>query len=1308
MEGPLEAQAAAAGAVQLNAQNPWPGLAAYDERAQDYFKGRDEEKGELLRLVSSYPHVALFGKSGLGKSSLLQAGLFPLLRQKKTYLPVYMRLNFQADAPLPPLMQALQALLAALRNNACDHPVPEPDETLWHYLHRRDLELWSDDNYPLTPVLVFDQFEEIFAPRAAGAPTAEALLVEIGDLVEPSRMPAELTRAPASADDAARLRRQLQALDLQKRRYRTVIAFREDHLAAFKAWEPRIPSLLQNFLALQPMRRDQAISAVSEPGSAVLEPGVAPRIVDFVGNLAAEAGDTVVANGTVEPVLLSLCCTQLNSRRTDGRRIDAELLRTAGDDILQRFYEDAVHGLPVSVRRFIETVLVQGRRYRGAYAVKAVIDEKHMSADDLTLLTDKRRLLRVDPQSGVEKVELIHDRLVGVVVKALDARVAEEDKAKAALAKIAAAEARAEKAAHAQRTREAALAAADAERQRLTNERLRRWRSRLMAACVLLAVFGGLAIWQGWRAQQQTALAVAQAASAAAATLEAETERKRAEKLTDEARNLREAAMRQLEQEAKLRKKADAQSRRATAAEKRSVESLRVAVALRLATEGTATLSGVRAGTDRQALLELVAAHRMAQELPAVSAQLLDAVIKYGRLVRLFETPGHLAALSPDGRLVVTDAGQRALRITDVATGRPVGPDLRPPGESPDEVEILALAWSPDGRRIVASGDDKRVLLWDATTRQLVRTIDEPQDLVRAVAFSLDSRELATGDDEGKVHWFNTADGKPRGEPLEAHKDWIQALAYSPDGKLLASSSDDGRIVLADTATQQQKGAALTTDGSEAILALAFSPDGRRLASGGRDKMLRVWDVATGTLSEPLAPAHDDSITALAFRPDGVVVASASEDRTVRYWGSTDGKMVGEPQRGHDAAVRSLQFSTDGQRLLTAGADSTARLWHASLGPQLGQPLRGAALRYLLRVRFGENGRALDGYYDDGTVSAWNLDTGRQTSSTERTVAPVPLTTLSLRDRILSMLAASAAYSGNGQRFIEWRTGGQLIQRDVASRTEIEPALQGPPGRSVTVTYNDDGRYLVALAKDKSNSLWMWDTAAKQDTPLKRELPAMGRVAAFAPHGRHLAVGLSNGRVQFLDRTTGLTVGDLGVVADSGVAVLAYSDDGERLAIGDGAGGLQTWSLAGGRAVRLWRSEGHVRTVTAVAFSPDGQRLATGGTDASVRLWEATTGNAIGIPMRGHASAIVSLAFSPDGKRIASAARDRTARVWPAFDTWADIVCAKLGRDLDRTEWGEIVATDVDYLKPCPGLPVASAAEISSTAAARQRARSRR
>ena len=185
--------------VVIDEQNPWPGLGSFDEGAERFFNGRRNEIAELRRLVLNAPLTVLFGASGLGKTSLVQAGLFPLLR-KAHYLPVYVRLDLR-DRTAPLIDQVKTALLAQIQARRIDTRAMRDDESLWCYLHRAELELWSEQNQLLTPLFVFDQFEEVFTLGAENAAAVGRLRIDLADLIE-NRLPAGLAGSVESNEAA--------------------------------------------------------------------------------------------------------------------------------------------------------------------------------------------------------------------------------------------------------------------------------------------------------------------------------------------------------------------------------------------------------------------------------------------------------------------------------------------------------------------------------------------------------------------------------------------------------------------------------------------------------------------------------------------------------------------------------------------------------------------------------------------------------------------------------------------------------------------------------------------------------------------------------------------------------------------------------------------------------------------------------------------------------------------------------------------------------------------------------------------------
>src|SRR6185312_9365004 len=240
-------------AMQLDGENPWPGLESFEENASAFFFGRDREALSLLRHVLDAPVTVLYGRSGLGKTSLLQAGLFPLLRDRH-FLPVDVRFDLKVSAA-PLSRQLHQFVHDAVRADAPDATLPSDEESLWEYLHRADVELWSARNYLLTPVIVLDQFEELFTLGQEISDVVGVFMNDLGDLAE-NRIPADLG-ARIDDDEAAAER-----FHLASQNYKLLISLREDLLPDLEGWRQRIPALARSRLRLLCLRGHEALDAV--------------------------------------------------------------------------------------------------------------------------------------------------------------------------------------------------------------------------------------------------------------------------------------------------------------------------------------------------------------------------------------------------------------------------------------------------------------------------------------------------------------------------------------------------------------------------------------------------------------------------------------------------------------------------------------------------------------------------------------------------------------------------------------------------------------------------------------------------------------------------------------------------------------------------------------------------------------------------------------------------------------------------------------------------------------------------------------
>ncbi|MBI5691393.1 MAG: hypothetical protein HZC55_15010 [Verrucomicrobia bacterium] len=393
----------------IDAQHPWLGLASFTEDTRAYFHGRDDEVGELGRRVQRKLLTILFGQSGLGKTSILRAGLVPRLRPEG-YCPVYVRLDYGRESP-PPAEQIKLAIYRA--TEAAGHwtraGIATAGESLWEFLHHRDDVLRDAEGRTLVPLLIFDQFEEIFTLAQGddhGRQRAAEFIEELADLVE-NRAPRAL-EARLEADEAG-----LEKYDFSRSDYRILIALREDYLAHLEGLRARMPSVTQNRMRLARMTGAQALAAVTGPGGSLVNDEVAAAIVRFV------AGGAEVERAEVEPSLLSLVCRELNNTRlAQGEAtISTALLAGSRDTILSEFYERTLADQPAGVRAFLEDELLTDSGYRESIAEERV--RKGLAAagaaeNTLALLID-RRLLRVEERLDVRRVELTHDVLCGVV-----------------------------------------------------------------------------------------------------------------------------------------------------------------------------------------------------------------------------------------------------------------------------------------------------------------------------------------------------------------------------------------------------------------------------------------------------------------------------------------------------------------------------------------------------------------------------------------------------------------------------------------------------------------------------------------------------------------------------------------------------------------------------------------------------------------------------------------------------------------------------------------------------------------------------
>ncbi|WGK64211.1 nSTAND1 domain-containing NTPase [Croceiramulus getboli] len=397
---------------KTNPQRPFLGLRSFEEQHKSQFGGRDKEIEELFDLVGDHYLTVVYGDSGIGKTSLLKAGLMPRLREN-FYFPIYTRIDFSAEKP--PLDQLRDHIYSEMKE--LDDTIPAMgEESLWEYLH--DLKLM---NGLVTPVLLFDQFEELFT-QGKNNDHVKDFVRELGDLAQ--------NRIPASVKTKYKKQGKTVPSRYSKQNYHIVLSLREDYLARLDELKNHIPSIMNNGFRVVQMTISQALEAAIKPGKGLIDEPVAIEIIKKLPDVSQADFDVLNEKGSdkqalkVEPFLLSLICDQLNEVRIEKGlpNIDKKIVAEFNvDDVIKSFYRETLKKFDSNVELAIENLLLDADGFRKLQPLKEFQSEYAISDDDIVKLVNSR-IIRQENRNNVDYIELIHDVLRDVIKKKRDQR----------------------------------------------------------------------------------------------------------------------------------------------------------------------------------------------------------------------------------------------------------------------------------------------------------------------------------------------------------------------------------------------------------------------------------------------------------------------------------------------------------------------------------------------------------------------------------------------------------------------------------------------------------------------------------------------------------------------------------------------------------------------------------------------------------------------------------------------------------------------------------------------------------------------
>jgi WD40 repeat protein len=1169
----------------VDSENPWAGLASFYENDASFFHGRDEEIEELAKRIDHEGVTILHGQSGLGKTSLLRAGVFPRLRKKGAF-PIYIRLQYDLGVPNPN-EQVFEAIFQQAIVPKVEVPDREVDEkNLWEYLHRQKLEFWDAQNRLVTPVLVFDQFEELFTHhRLAGTRWGREHVIEMLACLIEGGPPKETRERLVKLPDLSR------RFAFNRNPYKVVLSLRSDYVSQLEDLEDIIPSLVFNRMSLRPMNRVQARSAVLDPGfraednRRLVDEKVAEEIVKFVAG-KGETGNADDETNMVEPAILSLVCRELNNRRIKDKQPQVSLSAFEQDreKILWDFYLKCVKPLTPEACRFIEERLISEHGYRQPVHLDSFIEAPGLNQDVLDKLVTKR-LLRVERQGRRQFVELTHDVLTRTVRESRQGR----------------------------REKEQIAAREDAEL-RAKNALCLNW---ILAGVAALALFAFLVAGGLWiQASQAT---------------------KTAENATEETKIALKEKEQALEDKQKAYDTLDLNKRDVT-------YRLGLDQALQIMSGrdayGQALTFLARAfdanpsSTAARTLLPQTILYR-SWPMPILIANPEDQPVKDMR-----SSSTHLVTLFRDG----------SARVFEAVTGEVLGPPLRlaaplkVAGVGSEARWVAAVSatrelviWRRSGdkleeeRRIALPGHDSITeIAIDSKLARLVAVAGKEayllplgtdktatplktlahNDPINWVEINPDHGLILTASDDGTARLWKAKDGESKSKFDHGGKVLVARFSRGTDQlRVITVSGQTAKLwrvqssTLAHTITHQNR-----------IAFADFSDDGRWILTASWDKTVQRWD--GWKPKQALFKLRLDNRPSFAqFGHDGTSIIVQTWDGVTTIYDGCSGKPLLEPITGVDYNLR-LRFSPDGIGLwgLTSGKNKQAVKWDMRLGKARPVVLSHAGpvlaarfdlARMTLITAAGADIERTNPAW--GTTQRWDLLTAKPQGEPLRHGAIV---------NSIDMLSDGTLLTGSKDRFARvWRPN------------EPEPHLTPRQGGQIfSAKFDSTGRRFVTADGSGVAQVWQTDPI----NPIGAQMQHDGAVyhAEFSPdpEGLWILTASKDCTARIFDAATGLARRwrrDDGAEPEAifrhtpgagatrcEVVRARFSSDGKYVATASWDNTARIWDAKNGDSISDPLSHNHY--VVVAMFAADGKRLLTASYDGTARLWNVPDGFALG------------------------------------------------------------------------------------------------
>lgn len=1162
------------------ADNTFLGLQPYTEDDAYRFKGRAEESQELYRLIARNDFTVCYAESGEGKTSLLNAGVFPLLRENM-YFPIAITFTSDDYQVTPDNFDTI--IDRCIKDSITEYNEKNKGVNVEYRFCSSDFQgldcqaelqqalskysWWKLRNYKpqtmgltFTPVFVFDQFEEVF--NMPGSIVWTKKFFDWLEDVASDSCPDEIAK---KVRDVIGTNAAFPAIKEEKD-FKAVFSLRKEFIGELDYWGMQkcfIPSLKNNRYCLKALTYEGAKKVMTQQ-ERFDESKVEQVLTHFVKQHSREPEQTIKEHLPIIPALmLSIVCDGWEKDIDTFAQLSTAEIGQSLTTVLESFFNQAIDTIVQELSKQLPNTNPSQCRYDLDTSVFALVDgngkrvrTKTTNAALVQINFDARykqalssqRIIKITKVDGEDYVEIVHDCLCPIVAKQKEER----------------------------HTREAK----EIEVRKL--QLLRKRNRRILRASAIFVFLAFIVV----------AIVLFQKHKADAANWKMQE---------NQARFIAEKAM-------------------------------------KLADEGDCYLSRLLA--IKVLPTDVDSDNPDRPYTPEAEGALRNALMKDNAILKGHTSYVTSAVFNHDGTKIVSASDDRTIRIWDVKTGKQIGEPLkghtdgiisasfncdgtkivsmlddgrvkvwdRGTGKHTEKTlkghtgEIKFASFNHDGTKIALVSKDNTIKVWDIEKGEQIGTsLKEPVGKVNSVTFNHDGTKIIFVIDGSRVKIWDRETGKHAEKTLKGHTGEIKFASFNHDETKIVLVSDDNTIKIWDVKTGKQLERSLEGHAGK-VNTVTFNHDGTRVVSAANDNTIRIWDVKTDKQIVRSLEGLKRIFNAVTFNHDGTKIVSVLDDNTIRIWNVKTGKQIGESLKGHEGKVNTVAFNHDGTRIVSAADDNTIRIWNAKTGKQIGEPFKGhwskvqAAHGVTIRYWYANatSSASIHKGPDISSVPDDNITKTKEIKAGKQIVASLK----SNEDGI-----CSASFNHDGTKIVSTHKDNTIRFWDVKTREQIGLPLKVGQGKFIkSVSFNHDGTKIVSASDDNTIRIWSVKTGKQIGKPLLRHSGKVNSVS-FNHDGTKIVSVLDDNTIRIWDvKTRGQIVKPL-LGHENKIILASFNPDGTKIISASVDGVVKIWDEKSGRLIVQLQLE-HAGGIGCVAFNHDNTKIISARYDGSIRMWD--------------------------------------------------------------------------------------------------------